>query len=272
MDYSTTEAISKYEFAYGAPHVDIGWVRHETGVPTGWYRAVSYIPNVFAVESFMDEAAHAGRRDPVEFRLAHMKDPRHKAVLMEAAKRAGWGKALPAGTALGVATNQASISRRWAGKGKLELRAWRLVLRVCTYFYNIVLFCKYLIASRPQPRLQVLKRKRAFADKRSLEVSIMKLVQSLIVVAALAIPAASSFAQSNEAVAPTNVQAAQTSVNPGSGAATDFGGVADGTSVSGSHHQLRSFGTAVAHLGHKIQGSIRPDPNDGMKPVFFGGA
>jgi hypothetical protein len=135
------------------------------------------------------------------------------------------------------------------------LRAWRLVLRVCTYFYNIVLFCKYLIASRPQPRLQVLKRKRAFADKRSLEVSIMKLVQSLIVVAALAIPAASSFAQSNEAVA-----------------ATDFGGVADGTSASGSHHQLRSFGTAVAHLGHKIQGSIRPDPNDGMKPVFFGGA
>jgi isoquinoline 1-oxidoreductase beta subunit len=110
MDYSTTEAISKYEFAYGAPHVDIGWVRHETGVPTGWYRAVSYIPNVFAVESFMDEAAHAGQRDPVDFRLAHMKDPRHKAVLREAAERAGWGKPLPAGTALGVATNQAYSS------------------------------------------------------------------------------------------------------------------------------------------------------------------
>ena len=110
MDYSTTEAISKYEFAYGAPHVDIGWVRHETGVPTGWYRAVSYIPNVFAVESFMDEAAHAGHQDPVEFRLAHMKDPRHQTVLREAAKRAGWGQTLPAGTALGVATNQAYSS------------------------------------------------------------------------------------------------------------------------------------------------------------------
>jgi hypothetical protein len=100
----------------------------------------------------------------------------------------------------------------------------------------------------------------------------MKLVQSLIVVAALAIPAASSFAQSTEVVVPTNVQVAQTSVNPGSGAAADLGGVADGTSTSGSHHQLRSFGTAVSHLGHKIQGSIRPDANDGMKPVFFGGA
>ena len=107
MDYSTTEAISKYEFAYGAPHVDIGWVRHETGVPTGWYRAVSYIPNVFAVESFMDEAAHAGHRDPIEFRIAHMKDPRHIAVLREAAARAGWGKPMPHGTALGVATNRA---------------------------------------------------------------------------------------------------------------------------------------------------------------------
>ncbi|NYH15588.1 xanthine dehydrogenase family protein molybdopterin-binding subunit [Paraburkholderia bryophila] len=110
MDYSTTEAISKYEFAYDAPHVDIGWVRHETGVPTGWYRAVSYIPNVFAVESFMDEAAHAGKRDSVDFRLAHMKDPRHQAVLREAAARAGWGKPLPPGTALGVATNQAYSS------------------------------------------------------------------------------------------------------------------------------------------------------------------
>ncbi|WP_250520247.1 MULTISPECIES: molybdopterin cofactor-binding domain-containing protein [unclassified Caballeronia] len=107
MDYSTTEAISKFEFAYGAPNVDIGWVRHETGVPTGWYRAVSYIPNVFAVESFMDEAAHKGHRDAVDFRIAHMKDARQVAVLREAAMRAGWGKPLPRGTALGVATNRA---------------------------------------------------------------------------------------------------------------------------------------------------------------------
>ena len=33
----------------------------ETGVPTGWFRAVSYIPNVFAVESVMDEAARPTR-------------------------------------------------------------------------------------------------------------------------------------------------------------------------------------------------------------------
>ncbi|WP_322063134.1 xanthine dehydrogenase family protein molybdopterin-binding subunit [Paraburkholderia sp. J63] len=108
MDYSTTEAITKWEFAYSAPHRDIGWVRHETGVPTGWYRAVSYIPNVFAVESIMDEAAHAARSDPLEFRVAHMRErARHVAVLREAAQRAGWGSALPASTALGISTNQA---------------------------------------------------------------------------------------------------------------------------------------------------------------------
>ncbi|WP_322029208.1 xanthine dehydrogenase family protein molybdopterin-binding subunit [Paraburkholderia sp. J76] len=123
MDYSTTEAITKWEFAYSAPHRDIGWVRHETGVPTGWYRAVSYIPNVFAVESIMDEAAHAARRDPLEFRIAHMRDrPRHIAVLQESARRAGWGRPLPAGTALGISSNQAydsyiAVIARVARKG-----------------------------------------------------------------------------------------------------------------------------------------------------------
>jgi hypothetical protein len=53
---------------------------------------------------------------------------------------------------------------RWQGKRKLAC-ARRLNLRVCTYFFNIVLFRKYLIASRPRPRLQALKRKRAFAEQ-----------------------------------------------------------------------------------------------------------
>nr|WP_118184519.1 molybdopterin cofactor-binding domain-containing protein [Paraburkholderia phosphatilytica] len=108
MDYSTTEAINDREFAYTAPRLDIGWVRHETGVPTGWYRAVSYIPNVFAVESFVDEAAHAAQRDPLAFRLAQLRDdPRHAHVLREAAARAGWHDSLPPGTALGISTNRA---------------------------------------------------------------------------------------------------------------------------------------------------------------------
>ena len=111
MDYSTTEAITAWDFAYRPAHLDLAWVRHESQVPSGWYRSVSFIPNVFAVESFMDELAHAAGRDPLQFRLAHMHDrPRHVAVLQQAAARAGWGQPLPPGTALGIATNQGYTS------------------------------------------------------------------------------------------------------------------------------------------------------------------
>jgi hypothetical protein len=92
----------------------------------------------------------------------------------------------------------------------------------------------------------------------------MKLVQSLVIAAALAIPAVSAFAQSNPAQASDNAQAAQTS------AAADVGGVADGSSASGARHELHSFRGAVSRVGHKIEGSVRPDANDGMKPVYFG--
>ncbi|WP_426204377.1 molybdopterin cofactor-binding domain-containing protein [Pseudomonas sp. TWP3-1] len=111
MDYSTTEAITAWDFAYRPPHLDLNWVKHESGVPSGWYRSVSFIPNVFAVESFMDELAHAVGADPLAFRLANMQErPRHVAVLKQAAERAGWGQPLPPDTALGIATNQGYTS------------------------------------------------------------------------------------------------------------------------------------------------------------------
>ncbi|VVP81144.1 Isoquinoline 1-oxidoreductase subunit beta [Pseudomonas fluorescens] len=107
MDYSTTEAITAWDFAYRPANLDLVWVRHESQVPSGWYRSVSFIPNVFAVESFMDELAHGAGQDPLAFRLANMQErPRHVAVLKSAAERAGWGQPLPDGTALGIATNQ----------------------------------------------------------------------------------------------------------------------------------------------------------------------
>lgn len=111
MDYSTTESITAWDYAYKVPNTDIGWVRHETGMPTGWYRAVSFIPNVFATESFMDELAHAAGQDALAFRKAHMVDrPRHVAALDLAASKAGWGKPLGANRALGIATNQGYTS------------------------------------------------------------------------------------------------------------------------------------------------------------------
>jgi CO/xanthine dehydrogenase Mo-binding subunit len=39
----------------------------------------------------MDELAAAARRDPVEYRLARLTDPRARAVVEAAARRSGWG-------------------------------------------------------------------------------------------------------------------------------------------------------------------------------------
>jgi nicotinate dehydrogenase subunit B len=53
-------------------------------------RGLGAYANVFAIESFMDELAHAAGADPVEFRLRHLADERARDVIAAAAERAGW--------------------------------------------------------------------------------------------------------------------------------------------------------------------------------------
>ena len=54
------------------------------------YRALAATANNFARESFMDELAAAAGMDPLDFRLAHLENPRLRAVLEEAAKQFNW--------------------------------------------------------------------------------------------------------------------------------------------------------------------------------------
>jgi CO/xanthine dehydrogenase Mo-binding subunit len=62
----------------------------EAPLRTSALRTLGAYANVFALESFMDEAAAAAGADPVEFRLRHLGDPRAKAVIEAAARKAGW--------------------------------------------------------------------------------------------------------------------------------------------------------------------------------------
>ncbi len=64
----------------------------EMPLRTSALRALGAFLNVFAAESFLDELASAAGRDPLEYRLAHLSDPRGRAVLHTAASRAGWAE------------------------------------------------------------------------------------------------------------------------------------------------------------------------------------
>jgi isoquinoline 1-oxidoreductase beta subunit len=92
------------DMPYDIPSVRVEWVNKDFGIPLGFWRSVGSSQNIFIVESFIDELAHAAKADPYEYRRALLgKSPRHKAVLELAATKAGWGSALPAGRARGIA-------------------------------------------------------------------------------------------------------------------------------------------------------------------------
>ena len=59
-------------------------------IRTSAMRALGAYANVFAIESFMDELAHASGQDPLAFRRRHMQDPRSLAVLNTVVERSTW--------------------------------------------------------------------------------------------------------------------------------------------------------------------------------------
>ncbi len=95
------------ETPYAIPNVEVDWARHDmpAGLEVGWWRGVGPTHNLFVVESFMDELAHAAGKDPVDYRRALLaKDSRALGVLELAAQKIGWGSAaLPARVGRGVA-------------------------------------------------------------------------------------------------------------------------------------------------------------------------
>ncbi len=77
------------EYAFPRQHVS----KHrltEMPIRVSAMRSLGGFGNIFAIESFMDELAAAAGVEPVAFRLRHLTDPRGRAVIEAAARRADW--------------------------------------------------------------------------------------------------------------------------------------------------------------------------------------
>jgi isoquinoline 1-oxidoreductase subunit beta len=93
-----------FPLPYPIVNQHIAAVPAPTHVRYGAWRSVAHSQHGFFTESFIDELAVAARRDPLDFRRMHLPaDSRHRRVLDEVARLAGWGTPLPAGRARGIA-------------------------------------------------------------------------------------------------------------------------------------------------------------------------
>jgi nicotinate dehydrogenase subunit B len=81
-------------YAFGR-HKAINHLLLDQPIRTSALRTLGAYGNVFAAESFLDELAGAAGADPVQFRLAHLEDPRARAVIEKVAAMSNW-KATPA--------------------------------------------------------------------------------------------------------------------------------------------------------------------------------
>jgi isoquinoline 1-oxidoreductase beta subunit len=105
VDVTSVEGASN--LPYAIPNLTVLLHSPKIGVPVQWWRSVGSTHTAFATECFLDEIARETKKDPFELRRALLaKHPRHKGVLEAAAKRAGWGKPLPAGRARGIAVHE----------------------------------------------------------------------------------------------------------------------------------------------------------------------
>jgi CO/xanthine dehydrogenase Mo-binding subunit len=95
------------DFAYAIPNLRVEHAIVDPGVPVGFWRAVGHSENAFIVESFLDELAHAAKKDPYEVRRKLLAgSPRHLGVLDRAAKEAGWGSPPKKGVGRGIAVSK----------------------------------------------------------------------------------------------------------------------------------------------------------------------
>lgn len=120
------------EPAYTLPNVKVELAQVENGVPVFFWRSVGHSINGFIVESFIDELAHLGGKDPFELRRQLLtKAPRNKAALELCAEKIGWGSKPPEGRFRGIAQH-ASFGSYCAHAVEISLDGGLKIHRVVT--------------------------------------------------------------------------------------------------------------------------------------------
>lgn len=127
------------DFPYNVPAINIVTHDAKAHLRIGWLRSVRNIPQVFAAATMLDEIAEARGLDAVSNALELLGDDRHitfeqeliktsypnygekiedypwdtarmKQVIKRVAKESGWGKSMPAGSALGFAAHKSFLT------------------------------------------------------------------------------------------------------------------------------------------------------------------
>jgi isoquinoline 1-oxidoreductase beta subunit len=93
---------------YAIPSMRINGILRNLYLPVSYWRSVYHSTNCFAHESFIDEMAHAAKKDPLHFRLALLKDNnRYSRALQTVAEKSNWDH-LEKGSGKGVAIMERS--------------------------------------------------------------------------------------------------------------------------------------------------------------------
>lgn len=93
-------ALPPYRLGQARVHLQVAPAQGRSGA----FRSLAAAPNVFAIESFVDELALAAREDPLQFRLRRLDDARLRRALESVRRRSGWdARRHEAGHGFGVA-------------------------------------------------------------------------------------------------------------------------------------------------------------------------
>ena len=132
VDHTSVEGVA--DTLYNILGQFVGLTDLASPITVNWWRSVGHSHTAFVMESMMDMAARAAGRDPVSWRLDHLRDgsadqQRLAGVLRLAAQESGWDQPLEPGRARGVAAHKSfgtyvaqvvEVSRDAEGAMKIE--------------------------------------------------------------------------------------------------------------------------------------------------------